>query len=89
MATKKKKKKKLGRKKIPINWMQFDKLCALQCTLVEIAGWFECSEDTIERRIKERKKLTFAEYHKKASAAGKMSLRRKQFEMANAGNITH
>lgn len=71
-----------GRPKIEIDFNQFEKLCSLQCTLAEIAFWFECSEDTIERRVKEHYEIGFADIYKKHSAGGKISLRRRQFEMA-------
>ena len=60
----------------------FENLCGLQCTLEEIAGVFDCSVDTIERRCKEEYGETFAEVYKKHSAKGKMSLRRTQFKLA-------
>lgn len=79
---------KLGRPKIEINWEEFDKLCSLHCTLIEIADWFGCSEDTIENRVKEEKGMLFSDYFKKKSSGGKLSLRRKQFEVALKGNTT-
>ena len=90
---KKKKKKakakaKMGRPRIEVDWEQFDKLCAIQATLVEISAWFNCCEDTIEARVQEKHGVTFSEYYKSKSAVGKMSLRRQMFKAANAGNIT-
>lgn len=81
-------KKIIGRPKKKISYDEFEKLCKLQCTLVEIAGWFKVSEDTIERRIKEHYGMTFADIYKKHSASGKISLRRKQYEIAVKGNVT-
>jgi len=78
----------MGRPRIEIEWTEFDKLCQMVATLTEIAGWFNCSEDTIERRVKEKHKITFAEYHKKKSSSGKISLRRAQFKAALGGNVT-
>ena len=66
----------------PIDAEQFKKLCGLQCTLVEIASFFDVSEDTIERWCKRELKDTFAECFKKYSASGKISLRRNQFRIA-------
>lgn len=80
--------KQRGRPKIEIDKNEFEKLCALQCTLTEIAEWFKCSEDTIERWCKRTYSETFADTYKKKSAKGKISLRRKQFEVANAGNVS-
>ena len=57
------------------------------CTQVEIAEWFGCSVDTIERAVKREKKIGFAEYYKKKSSKGKTSLRRIQFNLAKT-NVT-
>ena len=78
----------MGRPRIEIDWNEFDKLCHMQATLVEIANWFGCSEDTVERRVKETFGVTFAEHYRKKAARGKMSLRRKQLEVALSGNTT-
>jgi hypothetical protein len=78
----------MGRPIIEIDWVQFEKLCAIFCTLEEIASWFDCSADTIERACKRHYNETFAEIYKKKMSKGKVSLRRKQFEMAMAGNTT-
>lgn len=78
----------MGRPKKEINENEFAKLCRLQCTLIEIADFFDCSEDTIERWCKNTyaddkgNPLTFAEVYKKLSAGGKRSLRRYQFDLA-------
>ena len=78
----------VGRPRIEINWDEFDKLCELHCTLTEIAGFFDCSEDTIERRVKETHDINFAEYFRQKSSGGKISLRRKQYATAMAGDKT-
>lgn len=82
VTTTTKKKNKGGRPQIQIDQVQFEKLCELQCTLVEIAGWFKCSEDTIERWCKRTYKTGFAETYKKHSGTGKIALRRAQFRLA-------
>lgn len=61
---------------------EFAKLCEIQCTLEEIAGFFDCSMDTIERWCRRELKQSFAESFKEYSAAGKISLRRAQFRLA-------
>jgi hypothetical protein len=76
-----------GRPRVTIDWEVFDKLCGMQSTEVEIAAWFNCSVDTIERAVKRQHKLTFAEYYKTKSARGKISLRRKQVEVALNGSV--
>ena len=72
----------MARKKIEIDLEQFKKLCNLQCTLKEIAGFFDCSEDTIERWCKRTFKKRFNEVFNDYSAQGKISLRRSQFKLA-------
>lgn len=72
----------MARPKIEIEKEQFDKLCFLQCTLSEIAAFFNCSEDTIERWCKREYKEGFADVYSKKRGLGKISLRRSQFRMA-------
>ena len=71
-----------GRPKIQIDNEQFKKLCELQCTKEEIAGFFNCHEDTIENYCKKEYGECFSQVFKKLSFPGKMSLRRYQFELA-------
>lgn len=78
----------MGRPIKTINIKEVDKLCEMQCTEREIAAWFDISVDTLERRIKEKTDITFAEYFEQKRGKGKISLRRKQMEMALDGNIT-
>lgn len=78
----------MARPQKEIDIEQFEKLCALQCTEEEIANWFKCSVDTIERWCKrtyadeDGNPLSFAEAYKNHSVDGKISLRRFQFKMA-------
>lgn len=72
----------MARPRKEIDQNLFEKLCGLQCTLTEISGVFDCSEDTIERWCKRTYDENFAETYKKHSAVGKMSLRRAQFRLA-------
>jgi hypothetical protein len=73
---------------IKIDWADFDKLCGIQCTLSDLASWFDCSEDTIERAVKREKKLGFADYYSQKAGKGKISLRRKQWDLAMKGDKT-
>ena len=77
-----------GRPRIEINWDQFNKLCQIQCSLREIANWFECSEDTIERACEREYQTKFAEYYAQKSSKGKIALRRKMYEVAMSGDKT-
>lgn len=72
----------MARPRIEIDKEQFEKLCNIQCTLSEIAGWFKCSEDTIENFCKREYGEGFSDVYKVYSADGKISLRRTQFRLA-------
>ena len=78
---------KRGPKVIELNWEDFDKLCEMQCTLREIAAWFHCSEDTIERRVQDDHGMKFAEYYAQKKAKGFVSLRRAQWQAATIEQI--
>ncbi len=71
-----------------IDWATVEKLCSLQCTGEEIASFLDISYDTLERAVKREKKQCFADYYNKKRGTGKISLRRKQYEVAMAGNPT-
>jgi hypothetical protein len=80
--------KKKGSKKVEINWEEFDKLCYIQCTLREIASWFNCHHETIENKVKEEKGMKFAEYFELKRGVGKIALRRAQYRKAvHDGNV--
>lgn len=78
----------MGRPQVKIDWEQMEKLLALQCTQIEIASWFDCSEDTLERACKREHSVTFAEYSRQKRKKGCISLRRKQYEVAMSGNVS-
>lgn len=78
--------KKMGRPPIEIDWEEFDKLCSLQCTQEEIAGWFGCTIETIRIKLRDKFGLTFLEYFEQKRGKGKVSLRRAQFKTAVGGN---
>ena len=79
---------KMGRPLSKVDKNQFEALCAVQCTLEEISAYFGVSDSTLYRWCKREYKATFEEVFKKASGAGKMSLRRLQWKSAQAGNVT-
>lgn len=79
---------KMGRPQINIDQSDFEKLCVMQCTKTDIANWFECSEDTIERWCKRTYGETFAVVFAQKREKGKVSLRRMQWKSAEAGNVT-
>lgn len=77
-----------GRPHREIDETDFKKLCGMQATLAEISGFFDVSDDTIERWCKRTFKddkgepMGFSAVWDKYSANGKISLRRYQFELA-------
>lgn len=78
-----------GAKKIEVDFDVLKSLCEMFCTLEDIAGFFEVSEDTIERRCKEHLGMDFKDVFKMWSAKGRASLRRCQFYKAvNEGDST-
>lgn len=78
----------MARPRKELNWDEFDKLCGIHATRRELAGWFEVSEDTIERRCQEEFGMSFASYVEQRQSPGKISLRRKQYEVAMSGNVS-
>ena len=81
-------KTKMGRPRIEIDYQSAEKLASLHCTGEEIAAFLGVDYKTLERAIRRDLKLTFGEWYKRHSAKGKVSLRRKQFEVAMSGNAT-
>lgn len=55
-------------------------------TLADTAAFFKCSEDTIERRIKERWGLTFAEFREQNMVQTRFSLIRTAIDKALGGD---
>ena len=72
----------MARPKIIIDKSQFEKLCGLQCTEEEIAGFFGCSTDTIERWCRRTYRQRFSAVYAEKRGLGKISLRRAQFRLA-------
>ena len=78
----------MARPRKKIDKTEFEKLCGLQCRLDEIADFFDCSEDTIERwclrtyKDDDGNPMHFAEVFRKKRGRGKIALRRYQFELA-------
>ncbi len=74
-----------GRKPVAIDLGELEKLCALQCTNEEISAWFGCSVRTIE---KFSQKAEVREITNRGRAKGRISVRRAQMKMLDAGNAT-
>lgn len=70
----------MARPRKQIDPEQVKQLAAINCSLEEMGAVLDCSPDTLGRR--------FADVIKKGRESGRMSLKRKQYEMAMKGNIT-
>lgn len=73
-----------GRPKIeitPEQWDQAQAMAKIHCTRDEIAALLDISADTLVAAIKSKGYEDFSAWFKKYSAGGKMSLRRKQYQM--------
>ena len=68
-----------------IDLAELEKLCSLQCTDEELAAWFNVTTRTIERK---RKNAKFAEVMNRGKAKGRISVRRQQMKLLEAGNAT-
>lgn len=77
-------KKKMGRKRIEFNWELLDDLCAHTMHLADCAEIMKCSEDTIQRRVKEKTGDTFAVYRNKKLAKTRLSLVQRALQMAKS-----
>lgn len=65
-----------------INKKQFENLCKLQCSLEEMASWFECDEADILDWCADTYGEGFEAVFDKKSKAGLIGLRRAQFKLA-------
>ena len=79
----------MARPRIEIDKKQFEKLCGLQCTKEDIAGFFDVSEDTIERFCKREYKESFAAVFSKKRRIGLVSLRKSGFDLARKNAAVH
>jgi hypothetical protein len=77
-APKKRKRRKIGRPKIAVNKANLLRLSKLQCTMEELAAFFEVSLDTMKRRLKEPE---LREIWDRGKALGMLSIRRRQFQL--------
>ena len=74
---------KRGRPLAEIDIEEFEKLCELQCTKEEICGWFKISDKTLDAWCKRIYKQNFSAVFQQKRSGGKISLRRKQWRLAD------
>lgn len=72
--------KPMGRKLKPIDENQVKSLAGINCSYAEMAAVLGCDEKTLSNR--------FSRAIKEGREVGKMSLKRKQYEVAMGGNVT-
>lgn len=75
----------MPRRRIELDLEELEKLAAMHCTREEVAGFFGVALKTVQRRLQE---LRYAAAWERGTARGKVSLRRAQFRVAEAGNPT-
>lgn len=72
---------KRGRKPIDIDKKQFENLCGLHCTQIEICSFFDIDENTLNAWCKRVYKKNFSEVFRLKKGTGKISLRRRGWLM--------
>lgn len=72
----------MGRPKKEISKADFEKLCGLQCTKLEICAFLEVSDKTLDKWVKRTYRKSFSEVYKEKKGIGKVSLRRTQWKLA-------
>ena len=75
-------KNKGGRPLKQISREQFENLCAIQCSLLEIANFFDVDNKTIEAWCRREYDMGFSEVFKIKRTKGFISLRHRQFQLA-------
>lgn len=65
-----------------INKEEFEKLCGLQCTVIEICGWFDVTDKTLYAWVERTYGRHYSEVYEEKRGIGKISLRRAQWRLA-------
>jgi len=73
---------------IEIDYDVLEALCQFKVTSTFVADHFGVSSDTIERRVKEKYKITFMQYNKIKMSKIAYQLQQKCFDLAMDGNTT-
>lgn len=74
--------KTVGRPVTNIDLVVLNELMGFYPTLQEVASWFNCSPDTIERRVKEEWGMTFKDFREKCAGKTRLLLKRKAITKA-------
>lgn len=76
----------MARQKIEIDENQLKGLCRLKPRIEDVAAFFGCSHDTIERRVREFGYDTFASFREQNMVHTRFSLIRKAIQKAESGD---
>lgn len=76
----------MAQPRVPFNWDKLDALLQFKVPLKFVAEYLEVSVDTVQRRIKEEKGVTFEEYAALKLQRTAVKLQQKAIEMALGGN---
>lgn len=71
-----------GRPRAKIDQKQFEKLCAIQCTLLECCAYFDVDDKTLSKWCRDTYGMNFSEIFKIKRGKGQISLRRMQWNLA-------
>jgi len=74
-----------GRPKKEIDQAQFEELCHIQCTEMEICAVLNVDDNTLARWCEETYQKSFSEVFREKREGGKASLRRAQWKLATEG----
>lgn len=69
------------------DFIQLEKLASIHCTRNEAAHIIGVDDETMDRNLKARYGVGWSEFFDAFSSNGKVSLRRRQYEQAEKGNV--
>jgi len=78
----------MAQPRVEMDWKILDTLLQFKVTLKFCAEYLGVSVDTIQRRVKEEKLITFEEYHASKLQRTAVRLQQKAIEMALTGDRT-
>jgi len=81
-------KAKVHGNKIEIDYAALDALMQFKLTKAFVSDYFKVSEDTLEKRIKEKYNMTYSEFGKLRQQGVARKLQQKALEMALGGDRT-
>jgi AraC-like DNA-binding protein len=73
--------------RVEIDFKVLDALLQCNASRRDCAKYFKCSEDTVERRIKEKTGQTFSDYAEPYRDGNRLRLHQKALQLANSGII--